>query len=42
MADFISSFRRGYGLMSFIRAFFAKPEQRKMVMAYFRSFKYGW
>lgn len=42
MAKFIHPFRRGYGVISFIRAYISKPDQRKMILSYYRSFKWGW
>jgi len=42
MLEFIHPFRQGYGAMSFIRAYLTKPDQRKMILAYYRSFSLGW
>ncbi|MDD3398484.1 MAG: NAD(P)/FAD-dependent oxidoreductase [Candidatus Methanomethylophilaceae archaeon] len=42
MSEFIHPFRKGYGISAFIRAYLRRPGQRRMVMAYLRSFKIGW
>lgn len=42
MTDFIHPFRRGYSPLAFLLAYLSKPKQRRMIVAYLRSFKVGW
>ena len=42
MWQFIHPFRRGYGVIPFVLAYLSRPNQRKMITSYYRSFKLGW